>query len=63
MKLKEQILDIRDSGLANMLDANAVQAVAYERGYYQLVLFIENRRRDYQRFIMTKDESLLERED
>ena len=60
MTLKEQILDIRDSGLTNMLDANAVQRVAFERGHYELVCFIEDHRGDYARFIMSGDETLLE---
>ena len=59
MTLKEQILDIRDSGEANMLDANAVQVAANERGYYELVCFIEDNRRDYGKYILTGDESLL----
>ena len=60
MSLKDQILEVRDSGQVNMLDANGVQCVAYEYGFYDLVAFIEERRRDYARFIMTGDESILE---
>ena len=60
MGLKEQILDIRDSGLTNMFDANAVQRIAFERGHYELVCFIEERKGDYARFIMSGDEELLE---
>ena len=53
MKLIDQIIDIRDSGLTNMLDANAVQRIAFERGYYELVSFIEESKGSYARFIMT----------
>ena len=56
MNLKEQIIDIRDSGLTNMFDANAVQVLANERGHHELVLFIEERKGDYCKFIMTGDE-------
>lgn len=30
-KVKDQILEIRDTGLTNMLDTNLVQRLAYER--------------------------------
>lgn len=60
MSLKEQILAVRDGGEVNMLDAYGVQYIANECGFYDLVVFIEERRRDYARFIMTGDESILE---
>jgi hypothetical protein len=37
-KVKEQILAIRDTGLTNMFDVTAVQRLAYERDFYELVL-------------------------
>ena len=37
-KIKEQILAIRNTGLTNMFDINAVQRLAYKRDFYELVL-------------------------
>ena len=44
--VKEQILAIRDSGLTNMFDIGMVQSLAYERDFYELVLYIEEHRRE-----------------
>jgi gamma-glutamylcyclotransferase (GGCT)/AIG2-like uncharacterized protein YtfP len=52
-KIKEQIMAVRATGKANMLDTNAVQRVAYEMELYELVCFIEDDRRAYARFVMT----------
>ena len=52
-KLKEQILAIRDTGLANMFDLPLVQRLAYERDFYELVLYLEEHRKEYVHFIMT----------
>ena len=52
-KIRDQILAIRDSGLTNMFDAPMVQRLAYERGYYELVIYLEEHRKEYARFIMT----------
>ncbi len=51
--IKEQVLAVRDTGRTNMLDANAVQRIAYEMELYELVNFIEDDRKAYSRFIMT----------
>ena len=40
-KIKEQILAIRDTGLTNMFDIGMVQRLAYERDFYELVLYLE----------------------
>lgn len=50
--IKEQILAIRDTGLTNMFDVNAVQRLAYERDFYDLVLYLEENRKEYVQFIM-----------
>ena len=55
-KIREQILSIRDSGLTNMFDTNMVQYLAHKNGYYELVMFIEDYKREYVRFIMTGEE-------
>lgn len=52
-KVKEQILAIRDTGLTNMFDVNMVQRLAYERDFYELVLFLEDHRKEYVNFILT----------
>jgi hypothetical protein len=51
--IKEQILAIRSTGLANMFDITAVQRLAFERDFYELVVFIEEHRKEYVRFILT----------
>ena len=52
-KVREQILAIRDTGLTNMFDIPMVQRLAYDRGYYELVTYLEEHRREYAHFIMT----------
>lgn len=43
--VREQILAVRDTGQTNMLDIYAVQRIAFEEGYYELVDYIaENRK-------------------
>ena len=54
--VREQILAIRDTGLTNMFDTNMVQRLAYERNYYELVVFIEENRKEYVHFILYGDE-------
>ena len=54
-KIKEQIIDIRDSGLTNMFDLPVVQRLAFDRNYYELVLFIEEHRDEYVSFILHGD--------
>ena len=55
-KVREQVLKIRDSGIVNMLAVNAVQRIAYERGFYDLVNYIEETRKGYVHFIFTGEE-------
>lgn len=50
--IKEQILAIRDTGLTNMFDIAMVQRLAYERDFYELVLFLEENRKEYVHFIL-----------
>jgi hypothetical protein len=51
--LVEQILAVRASGAVNMLDATGVQWEANQRGFYELVIFIEEHREAYSRFVLT----------
>ena len=50
--IREQILAIRDTGLTNMFDTNMVQRLAYERDFYELVVFIEEHRKEYVHIIL-----------
>ena len=43
---KLTILAIRDTGLTNMFDVNTVQRLAYERDFYELVLYLEDHRKE-----------------
>ena len=52
-KLREQILAIRDTGETNMFDTARVQRTAYDRGFYELVLFLEEHKKEYAHFILT----------
>ena len=55
-KVRDQIMQIRDSGAVNMLLTNAVQRIAYERGFYELVTYIDANRKGYVHFIFTGEE-------
>ena len=51
-KIREQIMAIRDSGKSNMFDRCAVQRLAFEAGFYELVMYIEEHKREYANFIL-----------
>lgn len=51
--VKEQILAIRDTGLTNMFDLRTVQRLAYERDFFDLVIYLEEHPREYVHFILT----------
>ena len=51
--VREQILAIRGTGLTNMFDILAVQRIAAQMGYNELVCYIEENRKEYARFILT----------
>ena len=51
-KIKQQILAIRDTGLTKMFDVNMVQRLAYERNFYELVVYLEEHRKEYVHFIL-----------
>ena len=55
-KVKEQIFAVRDSGVANMCDMAAVQRAAFDRDFYELVIFIEEKKDAYWEFILTGKE-------
>ena len=51
--VREQILAVRDSGATNMFDKITVQRMAIERGYFELVSFLEENTKEYIHFILT----------
>ena len=55
-EIREQIMAIRDSGLTNMFDIKAVQRLAYERDFFDLVMFIKEHKAKYVKFILTGEE-------
>lgn len=54
--VKKQIMAIRDSGETNMLDVRMVQAIANREGFYELVVYLEEHRKEYVNFIFTGKE-------
>ena len=55
-KVKKQIRAIRETGFTNMFDRNAVQRIAYDMDFFELVDFIEENKAAYVRFILTGEE-------
>jgi hypothetical protein len=55
-KVKEQILAVRKTGLTNMFDTRAVQRIAHEMNFFELVVFLEEHKGKYVRFILTGEE-------
>ena len=51
--VREQILAVRATGLTNMFDCPAVQRVANDMLFFDLVVFIEENRSEYVHFILT----------
>ena len=51
--VRDQILSVRDTGETNMFDIPAVQRIADRLGYYELVLFLIDHKKEYAHFIMT----------
>ena len=54
--VKKQILAVRDTGLTNMFDVSAVQHIAYDMDFFELVCFLEDEKAAYVRFILTGEE-------
>ena len=52
-KIREQILAVRKTGRKNMFDITMVQYIANEMRFYELVIFLEEHRSEYVRFILT----------
>ena len=52
-KVFDQIMEIRKSGICNMLDCIAVQNEAYKKGFFHLVVYLEEHRKEYVQLILT----------
>ena len=57
-KVKEQILAIRATGRTNMFDIPMVQYIANEMHFYELVVYLEEHRKEYVQFILTGERSV-----
>lgn len=55
-KIRSQIMAIRNSGETNMLDTRTVQYIADRMGFYELVIYLEEHKKEYVHFIFTGDE-------
>lgn len=55
-KVRDQILAVRNTSLSNMFDIRAIQRIAYEMDFYELVNYLEENRKEYVRFILTGEE-------
>lgn len=53
--IKQQILAIRATGEANMFDTRTVQYIANREGYFELVIYLEEHRKEYVDFILRGD--------
>ena len=51
--VKKQILIIRYTGLTNMFDLLMVERIANDMGFYELVAYLEEHRKEYVHFILT----------
>ncbi len=51
--VKEQILAIRETAETNMFDVRTVQVIVNRRGFYELVIYLEEYRKEYVNFILT----------
>lgn len=54
--IRKQIMAIRDSGETNMLDTRMMQVIANHMGFYELVIYLEEHKREYVNFIFTGKE-------
>lgn len=51
--IRRQILAVRETGRTNMFDTNMVQVIADEMEFHELVVFIEEHKSEYVRFILS----------
>lgn len=51
--IREQIMAVRATGETNMLDIPLVQVIANRMELYELVVYLEEHRKEYANFILT----------
>lgn len=51
--IRQQILAVRETGLTNMFDLPAVQRIANDMLFFELVVFLEENRSEYVHYILT----------
>ncbi|MCL2853838.1 MAG: DUF5049 domain-containing protein [Defluviitaleaceae bacterium] len=51
--IREQIMAVRETRETNMLDVNAVMVIANREGFYELVVYLIDNKREYAQFILT----------
>ena len=51
--IRKQILAVRATGETNMLDTRMVQVIANRMGFCELVIYLEEHRKEYANFILT----------
>ena len=56
-KIKEQIEAIRQNGETNMLDVKMVQWLANRDNYIELVIYLEEHRKEYLNYLFTGEAS------
>lgn len=56
-KVREQLDEIRESGKYNMFDVKGVQYEAHQLGYHDTVVYLEENKDEYVKFVMHGDKS------
>lgn len=51
--VKKQILAVRATGETNMFDVKTVQVITNRKGFYELMVYLEDHRKEYANFILT----------
>ena len=51
--IRKQIMAVRVTGETNMLDTRTVQVIANRMGFYELVIYLEEHKKEYANFILT----------
>lgn len=51
--IRKQIMAVRATGETNMLDTCMAQVIANRMGFYELVIYLEEHKKEYANFILT----------
>lgn len=51
--IRKQIMAVRSTGETNMLDTCMAQVIANRMGFYELVIYLEEHKKEYANFILT----------